>query len=93
MKQFSVRFVIVGAVLAFHSCTIRDTVVSRHYSDQPAKAHTLSHVGKTHWSFFWGLIRDEDWPAGCQEGSNISRARAVTNPVGHCCATKNGVGL
>lgn len=80
MKLSTSRFVVVGVLLVFQSCAIRDTVVSRHFSDQPAQAHTLSHVGKTHWSFFWGIIRDEDWPAGCQEGSHMSRARAVTNP-------------
>ncbi|MGZ5134549.1 MAG: hypothetical protein ACXWCG_05350 [Flavitalea sp.] len=64
----------------FSSCAVSDTVVAHYNSDQPARAKTLSHVGKTHWSFFWGLLKQGDWPAGCQQGSNMSRVRVKTNP-------------
>jgi len=66
--------------LVFSSCAVTDTVVAHYNSDQPARAKNLSHVGKTHWSFFWGLLKQGDWPAGCQQGSNMSKVRVKTNP-------------
>ena len=66
-------------VVVLSSCAVSDTVVSRHYSDQPAQAKKLSHVGKTHWSYFWGLLKQDEWPAGCQSGSNMSRVKVKTN--------------
>jgi hypothetical protein len=73
--------IIVPLLLAvlLTSCAVSDTVVSRHYSDQPAQAKKLSHVGKTHWSYFWGLLKQDEWPAGCQSGSNMSRVKVKTN--------------
>ena len=65
--------------LLLSSCAVSDTVVSRHYSDQPAQAKKLSHVGKTHWSYFWGLLKQDEWTAGCQAGSNMSRVKVKTN--------------
>ena len=66
--------------VAVQSCAVTDTVVAHYNSDQPAKAKHLTHVGETHWSFFWGLIKKGDWPAGCQQGSNMSKVRVKTNP-------------
>ena len=66
--------------LAFSSCAVSDTVVGHYNSDQPARAKHLTHVGKTHWSFLWGILKQGDWPAGCQPGSNMSRVRVTTNP-------------
>ena len=66
--------------LIVSSCAVSDTVVAHYNSDQPARAKTLTHVGNTHWSFFWGLLKQGDWPAGCQQGSNMSRVRVKTNP-------------
>ncbi len=66
--------------LVFSSCAVSDTVVAHYNSDQPARAKHLSHVGKTHWSFFWGLLKQGDWPAGCQQGSNMSKVSVKTNP-------------
>ena len=74
------RITIACCLLAFSSCKVSDTVVSRTNSDLPAKAHHLTHQGKTHWSYFWGLISNEPWPAGCQQGSDMSRVRVTTNP-------------
>lgn len=65
--------------VVIHSCAVTDTVVAHYNSDQPAKAKQLTHVGETHWSFFWGLIKQGDWPAGCQQGSNMSKVRVKTN--------------
>ena len=67
-------------VVMLSSCAVSDTVVSRHFSDQPAKAKQLSHVGKTHWSYFWGLLKQDEWRAECQSGSHMSRVRVKTNP-------------
>lgn len=64
----------------FTSCAVSDTVVAHYNSDQPARAKHLTHVGKTHWSFFWGILKQGDWPAGCQQGSNMSQVRVKTNP-------------
>ena len=66
--------------LVFSSCAVSDTVVAHYNSDQPARAKNLTHVGKTHWSFFWGILKQGDWPAGCQQGSNLSKVRVKTNP-------------
>ena len=79
---FTARFLFIASLiwLTFSSCAVSDTVVAHHNSDQPARAKTLSHVGKTHWSFLWGLLKQGDWPAGCQQGSNMSRVRVKTNP-------------
>lgn len=62
------------------SCKVSETVFSHANTDQPARGRHLSHVGKTHWSYFWGLLGNEPWAAGCQQGSDISRARVTTNP-------------
>lgn len=71
----------LAAVLLFPSCSVSDTVVSRYNSDLPAHGRHLSHVGKTHWSFFWGILKKEDWAAGCSDTcANISKVRVVTNP-------------
>ena len=67
--------------LLLGSCAVTDTVVSRHIADQPARAKHLSHIGDTHWSYFWGLLKEEDWGAGCQSGSDMSRVRVATNPL------------
>jgi hypothetical protein len=67
--------------LIVSSCAVSDTVVAHYNSDQPARAKTLTHVGKTHWSYFWGILKQGDWPAGCQQGSNMSRVRVKTNPA------------
>ena len=74
------RIVVALFLLSFSACKVSDTVVSRTNSDLPAQAHHLTHQGKTHWSYFWGLISNEPWPAGCQQGSDMSRVRVVTNP-------------
>jgi len=74
------RVVIAGCLLCFSACKVSDTVVSRTNSDLPAQAHHLSHQGKTHWSYFWGILSNEPWPAGCQNGSDMSRVRVTTNP-------------
>lgn len=66
--------------LAVSSCAVSDTVVAHYNSDQPARAKHLTHVGDTHWSFFWGLVKKGDWAANCQQGSNMSRVRVKTNP-------------
>ena len=63
----------------FSSCA-SDKVVAHYNSDQPARAKHLTHVGKTHWSFLWGFLKQGDWPAGCQDGSNMSQVRVKTNP-------------
>jgi hypothetical protein len=76
-KQFLTPLIL--AVL-LTSCAVSDSVVSRHFSDQPAKAKQLSHVGKTHWSYFWGLLKQDEWPAGCQSGSHMSRVKVKTSP-------------
>lgn len=68
-------------LLLLESCAVSDTVVSRYTSDQPEQAEHLSHVGKTHWSYLWGLVKQEDWEAGCQQGSDMSRVRVRTNPL------------
>ena len=67
-------------LLVFSSCSVSDNLVAHYNSDQPARAKHLTHVGKTHWSFFWGLIKQGDWAAGCQQGSNMSQVRVKTNP-------------
>ena len=67
-------------LLVFSSCAVSDTVVAHYNSDRPANAKHLSHVGKTHWSYFWGLLKQSDWPAGCQKGSNMSKVTVKTNP-------------
>ena len=67
--------------LLLGSCAVTDTVVSRHIADQPARAKRLSYTGDTHWSYFWGLLKEEDWGAGCQPGSDMSRVRVTTNPL------------
>jgi hypothetical protein len=68
-------------LLLLESCAVSDTVVSRHTSDQPARARHLSHVGSTHWSYLWGILKAEDWDAGCQSGSDMTRVRVKTNPL------------
>ena len=67
-------------LLLFSSCSVSDKVVSHYNTDQPARAKTLTHVGKTHWSFLWGILKQGDWAAGCQQGSNMSQVRVKTNP-------------
>ncbi|MHA6247949.1 hypothetical protein ACXYMU_08450 [Pontibacter sp. CAU 1760] len=67
--------------LGLDSCTVSDMVVSRHIADEPANPKHLSHQGKTHWSYVWGLWKAEDWAAGCQTGSDMSRVRVSTNPL------------
>jgi len=66
--------------LVFSSCAVSDTVGAHYNSDQPARAKHLSHVGKTHWSYLWGLLKQGDWPAGCQQGANMSKVTVKTNP-------------
>lgn len=68
-------------LLLLESCAVSDSVVARHTSDQPARARHLSHVGQPHWSYFWGLLKAEDWDASCQEGSDMTRVRVKTNPL------------
>ena len=68
-------------LLVLESCAVSNTVVSRHTTDEPARARHLSHVGATHWSYLWGLLKAEDWAAGCQSGSDMTRVRTVTNPL------------
>ena len=74
--------IITAALLLtiFTSCSVSDKVVAHYNTDQPARAKTLTHVGKTHWSFLWGLLKQGDWAAGCQQGSNMSQVRVKTNP-------------
>ena len=83
LKPFLLRSVTIPIIflvsILFASCAVSDTVVAHYNSDQPAKAKRLSHVGKTHWSFFWGLLKQGDWAAGCQPGSNMSQVRVKTN--------------
>lgn len=64
------------------SCSVTDNVVSQHTSDQSAHSKHLAHIGKTHWSYFWGIYKPQgtEWNAGCQQGSNLSRVRVTTNP-------------
>ena len=69
------------ALFLLESCAVSDTVVSRHTSDQPARAKHLSNLGPTHWSYFWGMLKAEDWAAGCQSGSDMTRVRVRTNPL------------
>ncbi|WP_162052298.1 hypothetical protein [Pontibacter pamirensis] len=71
----------VLALLLLESCAVTDTVVSRNTSDQPERARHLSHVGATHWSYLWGLLPAENWDAGCQPGSDMTRVRVRTNPL------------
>ena len=71
----------VLALLLLDSCAVSDTVVSRNTSDQPARARHLSHVGNIHWSYLWGLLQAENWDAGCQPGSDMTRVRVKTNPL------------
>lgn len=71
----------MSAFLMLGSCAVSDTVVSRYTSDEPARAKHLSHIGPTHWSYFWGLLKAEDWDASCQEGSDMTRVRVRTNPL------------
>src|SRR6188768_1013986 len=73
------RIVVAVCLLGLSACKVSDTVVSRTNSDLPQQAHHLSHQGKTHWSYFWGIISNEPWPAGCQQGSDMSRVRVTTN--------------
>ena len=73
------KLALAGCILSVSSCRVSDMVVSRTNSDLPAQAHHLSHQGKTHWSYFWGLKANEPWPAGCQVGSDMSRVRVSTN--------------
>ena len=83
LKPFLLRSATIPIIflvsILFASCAVSDTVVAHYNSDQPAKAKRLSHVGKTHWSFFWGLLKQGDWAAGCQPGSNMSQVRVKTN--------------
>lgn len=72
---------IVLATLLLESCAVSDAVVSRYTSDEPDRARHLSHVGPTHWSYFWGLLQAEPWPAGCQEGSDMTQVKVSTNPL------------
>ncbi len=64
----------------YSSCAVSDTVVAHYNSDQPTRAKHLSHVGKTHWSFLWGLLKRGDWSSGCQQGSNLSKVTVKTSP-------------
>lgn len=72
---------IILILVFFSSCAVSDTVVSHYNSDQPARAKQLTHVGRTHWSFLWGILKQGDWAAGCQQGSNMSQVRVKTNPA------------
>ncbi len=79
-KAIVVGILIAGCIPGLPACRVSDTVVSRSNSDLPQGARHLSHQGKTHWSYFWGLVASEPWPAGCQQGSDMSRVRVTTNP-------------
>ncbi|MFT2009299.1 hypothetical protein ACMA1I_11545 [Pontibacter sp. 13R65] len=85
IQRLKISFRSIGVsllvVLSLESCAVTDTVVSRHTSDQPARSRTLSHVGPTHWSYFWGILKAADWDAGCQSGSDMTRVRVRTNPL------------
>lgn len=81
VKMKAVLSGLLGLVLLLQSCAVSDMVVARQTSDQPAQAKHLSHVGKTHWSYVWGILKADDWPAGCQPGSDLSRVRVTTNPL------------
>lgn len=72
--------ILVIICLPYSSCAVSDTVVAHYNSDQPARAKHLTHIGNTHWSYFWGLLKQSDWPAGCQQGSNMSKVTVKTNP-------------
>ncbi|MCJ8167310.1 hypothetical protein MKJ04_20890 [Pontibacter sp. E15-1] len=72
---------ILLACLWLPACAVTDSVVSRYTADEPARALHLTHVGDVHWSFFWGLLKQEDWAAGCQSGSDMSQVRVRTNPL------------
>jgi hypothetical protein len=74
------RIAIAGCLICLASCKVSDTVVSRTNSDLPQQGRHLSRQGKTHWSYFWGILSNDPWPAGCQEGSDMSRVRVTTNP-------------
>src|ERR1043166_10323488 len=69
----------ITCLLSLSACTVTETVMSHANTDRPAQAHHLTHQGKTHWSYFWGLISNDPWPAGCQDGSDMSRVRVTTN--------------
>ena len=80
MKLYPILRILIPFVFLLSSCAVTDTVVAHYNSDQPTRAKHLTHIGKTHWSFAWGLIKKGDWAAGCQQGSNMSRVRVTTNP-------------
>jgi hypothetical protein len=79
--KIKIWFAALLVLFSLGSCAVSDTVVSRYTSDQPARAQHLSHIGPTHWSYFWGLLKAEDWEAGCQQGSDMTRVRVRTNPL------------
>ncbi|TXK36865.1 hypothetical protein FVR03_16710 [Pontibacter qinzhouensis] len=81
LYQWHTWSIMLIVFLVLPSCAVTDTVVSRHLTDEPTRAHTLSHVGATHWSYFWGLLKAADWDAGCQPGSDMTRVRTRTNPL------------
>ena len=79
-KSLSLSLLLAGCLFTLPACRVSYTVISHGDSDMPAQAHRLTHT-KTHWSYLWGLITKNDpLSAGCQTGSNISKARVTTNP-------------
>ncbi len=78
-KSFILRMLVVGCLFTLPACRVSYTVISHGDTDMPAQAHHLTH-SKTHWAYLCGLVSKNDpQPAGCEMGSNISRARVSTN--------------
>jgi hypothetical protein len=72
----------LALALAFQlaACSVTSNVVSSTSSSQPQVGKHLSHVGKVQWSYFWGLVPADNLPAGCSDGSDVSKVRTVTKP-------------
>lgn len=70
----------LALALQLSACSVTSNVVSSTSTNQPQVGNHLSHVGQVQWSYFWGLKPAANLPAGCPDGSDMSKVRSVTRP-------------
>lgn len=70
--------ILLAFTLQLYACRVTTDVVSSTSANQPQVGKHLSHVGKVQWSYFWGLKPANNLPAGCPDGSDMSKVRSVT---------------
>lgn len=68
---------LVLSALIFQSCTTARLVNNPVLRDCPSGSKNLCHK-ETHWVYFWGLVNDKEFIAGCED-PNITMVEYKSN--------------